>query len=147
MKSSGQTDKNGVPFGQTTKQPTSVPGSSTDPSKSTWEFLISSGKEYVWEIGAASRPIDGMGGPLDGFIDAKEVQAGYNKGALKTQILATPTNPDTPGDTTDGNDENQDLWFGNNLLFSSITGFKYHDIDKSGTFNAGDAGLDNVRCC
>ena len=93
----------------------------------------------MWEIGAASRPIDGMGGPLDGFIDAKEVQAGYNKGALKTQILATPTNPDTPGDTTDGTTKTRISGLATSSCSSTIIGFKYHDVDKSGTFNTGDA--------
>ena len=52
-------------------------------------FEIVSRREWVWEIGASSRPMDGMGGPLDGIIDKGEVQAGYNKGALKVEVLAT----------------------------------------------------------
>ena len=135
--------------GQPTKSPVAIDkdkmgfwGDAADflganPADSKWNFDIISRREFVWELGAQSRPIDGMGGPVDGLIDSKEAQLGYNKGALKNPVLATPTNPDTPNDTTDGNDENQDLWFGD-FKNADIIVIKYEDVNNNGKFDAGE---------
>ena len=58
--------------------------------------------------------MDGMGGPLDGIIDSGEVEAGYNKGALKIEVLATPS-PTDPMDVAGPPAINRDLWFGDFL--------------------------------
>ena len=86
-----RSNKNGVPYGQTTTQPTAVPGSKTNPSRFQNRVRNSEpNASLVWDSGEASRPIDGMGGPVDGFIDSKEVQAGYNKGAFKIEFGRRP---------------------------------------------------------
>ena len=73
-----------------------------------------------------------------GFIEAAELQAGYNAGALKKEVLATPAADAAPAD------KSQDLWFGNYQL-GSITGFKYEDVNRNGKFDGADVGLANVK--
>ena len=62
-----QTDSKGVVWIQshlgTDGKLLPVPGDTTNPAASLTEFNILSRREYVWRLGAASRPIDGMGGP------------------------------------------------------------------------------------
>ena len=122
-------EQDNSPWIQSTGQPTLDPNSAnTNPATSTSAFEIISRREYVWELGAASRPMDTND---DGIIDAGEQQAGYNAGALKNEVLATPT------------DGPQDLWFGN-FQNGSINGFKYEDVNRDGTFNTGDLPLAGV---
>ena len=132
---------------QSTLQPTLDPNAlNTDPSSSTTAFQITSRVEYVWELGAASRPVDGMGGPLNDKLDPGEYEFGYNKGALKVEHLATPADNDTDenGNDIEPGDINRDLWFGN-FLNGHINGFKYEDVDKDGNYDpAIDLPLANV---
>jgi protocatechuate 3,4-dioxygenase beta subunit len=162
-------ERAGQPFMQTTKQPTAPPDGKFNPATSTTLFVIESRREFVWELdttlkdekgnviggpavgsvqqgqlkdstyGAFNRPIDGMGGPVDGFIDQGEKDFAYNKAALKIQILADPTNPNpAPADQA------QDLWFGN-VRAGLINGFKYEDRDQNGSFDpAIDVPMKNV---
>ena len=139
-------DLSGTDWKQSTSQPKSAPvdGKEGDPNKngtapSAYSFEIISRREFVWENGAASRAIDGMGGPKDDFIDADEIQAGINHGALKNEVLATPAADPAPAD------QSQDLWFGN-YRDAKIHGFKYLDVDRNGSYNASiDEPLANVR--
>ena len=127
-------ERAGQPFMQTTKQPTAPPDGKFNPATSTSLFEIVSRREFVWELdptlvlaggpgsdtaneqtqlkdaqsGAFNRPMDGVGGTKDGFIDSGEVLAAYNKAAPKVQVLATPGQ-----DEGEANAPGRDLWFGN----------------------------------
>ena len=128
-----------------TKQPTQDPNSrddgdknpntkGIDPADATTALVIESRKEWVW-AGAASRPIDGMGGAKDGKIDDGERLAGYNMGGLKNETLA----PASFGQPSLQND----LWFGNFKL-GSIEGVKYEDVNGNGKFDNGEPALQGV---
>ena len=126
------------PLVQTTNQPTVDPDTlNTNPTTSTTAFQINSRVEYVWEFGAASRPVDGMGGPVDGKLDNGEKAFGYNKGALKVEYLATPNanDIDENGNDIEPGYINRDLWFGNNYVTGSVHGFKFEDIDGDGIWD------------
>jgi protocatechuate 3,4-dioxygenase beta subunit len=69
-----------------------------DPAFAKNLFEIVSRREFVWELGAASRPVDGIGdgdpnGDLktgltpDGFLQAGEIAFGKAKAALKVEVL------------------------------------------------------------
>jgi hypothetical protein len=167
-----QTDSNGNPLVQTTTQPTQSPiaidknndgdffdtgeFAGLDPTATKSGFVIISRREFVWEadpnglkdttqFGAVNRPMDGVGGPLDGFIDAGERQAGYNKGVLKIEVLATPGDDPTAGATPENDNLERDLWWGDKVVTGTIRGVKYHDEDADGVFDATEKGLPSVK--
>ncbi len=91
-----------------------------DPATSLTKYEIISRREFVWQLGAASRimDLDFDGAALvhpDGKIDQNEIDIAKAKGALKVEVLATPAVDAAPAD------KSQDLWFGNTLL-SKIDG-------------------------
>ncbi|MCR9294342.1 MAG: carboxypeptidase regulatory-like domain-containing protein, partial [bacterium] len=125
-------------YDQTTLQPEGVPDEAPG---SIPTFEIQSRREYVWEDGAASRPIDGMNfvgdtdkSDADGVITPDETAAGYNSGALKTEVLRDASFQPPAGS----------LIWGNNYNVASIHGFKFEDIDGDGVRDAGEPGLENV---
>ena len=120
----------------TTNQLTIPPGVNSNPADSNTAFPIQSRVEYVWEFGAASRAVDGMGGAKDGTLSAGEQAVGTAKGALKVEYLATPNanDVDENGNDIEPGNINRDLWFGN-LLHGQIDGFKFEDVDKDGTYD------------
>jgi hypothetical protein len=98
--------------------------------------VIESRREFVWELNASKRPMDSDG---NNTLDLTEQQAGYNAGALKKEVLATPSPESAPAD------KSQDLWFGNYQV-GTITGFKFEDVNKDGNFTSGvDQPLANVK--
>lgn len=64
-----------------------------DPHKSSSVFEIVSRREFVWQFGAASHPIDGLGDgkagvAADGILVQGEIDYGKAKAALKNEVLA-----------------------------------------------------------
>jgi hypothetical protein len=67
-----------------------------DPFKSASLFEIISRREFVWELGAAGHPDDGLGDGVpgqnaDGLLQQGEIDFGKAKAALKKEIIAGAT--------------------------------------------------------
>ena len=90
------------------------------------------------------QPADGRHGWPGGWHHGQgRSQAGYNKGALKVEVLATPGLD--PGESDRG--PNRDLWFGD-FRAGNINGFKYEDLDQNGKYNpAIDVPMKGVTMC
>ena len=137
-------ERNNSPWIQSTAQPTKSPSVlNTNPLTSTTAFTIQSRQEYVWEALASKRPMDGIGGPLNGTIEASEVAQAAKDSAFKVEILAAPAGTANPNNLPLAGG-NRDLWFGNYQL-GQITGFKYEDVNQNGVVDGSEVGLANVK--
>ena len=64
----------------------------------------------------------------------REVQAGYNKGALKIEVLGNPSESGRRIRSTTRQQRNHDLWFGN-FRAGIINGFKFEDRNQNGVYD------------
>ncbi|MEQ1829553.1 MAG: SdrD B-like domain-containing protein, partial [Pirellula sp.] len=128
------------PYAHTTQQ-AAAPTTTTSPFVSNTSFVITSRREFVWEAGASSRPMDLDG---DGKLSPDEFAVAAANAAMKNEVLATPANPEiAPNLVVGANDKSQDLWFGN-FRYSNITGFKYEDVNNNKKLDGSEVGLANV---